>query len=80
MKRKRNFKTAVLLVLRRAGYLCKKSTPAPRGIRISRSVLPDGTVVDYDKPPSKVPINPNSFASELHVYHEIKNLSNPKSK
>lgn len=78
MNRKRNFKTAMLLMLRKAGYLCKKSAPAPRGIRLSKSIQPDGTTTYYDKPLKEAPINPNSFQSELHVYHEVKKLSNPK--
>jgi hypothetical protein len=78
MKRKRNLKTAMLLMLRKAGYLCKKPAPAPRGIRVSKSIQPDGTTTYYDKPLKEVPINPNSFQSELHVYHEVKKLSNPK--
>ena len=78
MNRKRNLKTTMLLMLRRAGYLCKKPATTPRGIRVSKSIQPDGTVTHYDKPLKEMPLNPNSFASELHVYHEVKKLGNPK--
>lgn len=72
MNRKRNLKTAMLLMLRKAGYLCKKPTTIPRGIRVSKSIQPDGTATYYDKPLKEAPSNPNSFASELHCYHELK--------
>lgn len=75
MKRKRNLKTAMLLMLRKAGYLCKKPAPAPKGIRVSKSIQPDGTITYYDKPLKEMPTNPNSFQSELHVYHEVKKLA-----
>lgn len=71
MNRKRNFKTAVLLMLRKAGYLCKKPVPAPKGIRVSKSILPDGTITYYNQPLKSVPTNPDSFKSELHVWNEI---------
>ena len=80
MNRKRNLKTAMLLMLRKAGYLCKKPTTIPRGIRVSKSIQPDGTVTHHYKPLKEIPLNPDSFASELHVYHELKKLGNPKNK
>jgi hypothetical protein len=78
MNRKRNLKTAMLLALRKAGWICKKPGPTPRLIRVSKSILPDGTVAYYDKPLKEMPLNPDSFASELHIYHEVKKLGNPK--
>jgi len=40
MKRSRNFKTSMLLLLRKLGMLCKKPQPVKR-LRISRTVCPD---------------------------------------
>lgn len=74
LKRK-SVKTAALLWLRRAGYLCKKPVSIPKGIRVSKSVQPDGTVTYYDKPLKSIPENPQSFQAELHVYHEVKKLA-----
>jgi hypothetical protein len=44
MKRKRNLNTWFLIHLRKLGMLCKKPAPAPKRIRISRTVYPDGNI------------------------------------
>jgi len=69
LKRK-SIKTAALIWLRKVGVLCKKPT-TPKGIRLYKSVLPDGTEVFYDKPLKSQPQNPHSLESEVHVYHEM---------
>lgn len=74
LKRK-SIKTAALIWLRRTGYLCKKPVTTPKGIRVSKSIQPDGTEVYYDKPLKEMPINPQSFEAQLHVYHEVKKLA-----
>lgn len=68
---KKKVKTKFKSFLRRIGLLCKKPQPPKRKIHISRSIQPDGTVVEYDSPLDKIPLNPSSFESELHVWKEI---------
>lgn len=76
MNRKRNVKTAMLLMLRKVGWLCKKPQPTSKVIRVSRSIQPDGTTTYYNKRPTSIPENPNSFKSELHVWNEIHKNTN----
>ena len=59
------------LFLRNLGMLCKGPTGSSKRIRISKTVYPDNTVVEHGYI-TKVPQNKDSFASELHVYNEIK--------
>lgn len=58
MTRERNFKTWLLLMLRHAGMLCRKSKPEKPGLRIARTVYPDTRVT---------PIQ-----AEVHVWIETK--------
>ena len=44
MKRKRNFKTTFLRLLRRVGWLCKKPIPPTRHIRVASTVWPDSRI------------------------------------
>ena len=76
---KRQLKTQLLKALRRIGCLCKKTTTPKHRIRISKTVFPDGTVVEHGII-TKVPNNPNSFESELHVYNELKKSFTEKIK
>ena len=65
-------KSKFKLLLRRMGLLCNKNTkPKKTRIRVSRSINVDGTVTEYTSPLEKLPENPNSFESELHVWNEI---------
>ena len=68
-------KTKFKLFLRSLGILCKKPTEPSKRIRVSKTVYHDGTVVEHDRI-TKVPENKDSFASELHVYNEIKKSIN----
>jgi hypothetical protein len=69
MKNKR-FKSKFKLLLRKVGMLCKKPTEPSKRIRISHTVYPDGKIVKHYRI-TEVPINENSFESELHVWKEI---------
>jgi len=69
--KKNSIKTAIMLRLRKAGYLCKKPTVIKR-IRVSKTVWPDGTETHYTEPLKSQPLNKDSFASEMHVYKEYK--------
>ena len=65
-------KSKFKLFLRRIGLLCNKNTkPKKTRIRVSRSINVDGTVTEYTSPLERIPLNPNSFESELHVWKEI---------
>jgi hypothetical protein len=61
MKRKRNLKTKLFLLLRKMGMLCKAPEPYTKRLRVARTVLPDG--------------NPNSLEAEIAVFLESKKLS-----
>jgi hypothetical protein len=74
MKRKRNLNTFVLRMLRKAGMLCKKTDHISPRIRISKTIHPDGSETQHGYITS-VPENKDSFAAELHVYHEIKKIN-----
>jgi len=70
---KRNFKFKMCRALRNLGLLCKPTFSRRKGLRISRTIMPDGLVIEHDGFVEKAPLNNQSFLSELHVYHEIKN-------
>ncbi len=73
LKRKAKFK--LLRVLRNMGFICQKEYTHKRGIRVSRSVQPDGTVTEYKSPLREIPENKNDLASAIHIFHEIKKTS-----
>lgn len=73
MKRKRDFQTFVLRMMRRAGMLCKKPQPERPRIRVSKSVLPDGSEVKLPPVVMKEElVNPAPFKSEVHIWIESK--------
>ena len=76
---KRQLRTRLLKALRRIGLLCAKTATPKHRIRISKTVFPDGTVEEHGII-TKVPNNPNSFESELHVYNELKKSFTEKIK
>jgi hypothetical protein len=65
-------KIKFLSFLRRYGMLCKKYIKTTNRIRISKTVFPDGEEMIHDKNVKEPPLNPHSFESELHVYHELR--------
>ena len=50
--------------------LCKKPIEPSKRIRVSKTVYPDGEIVEHGRI-EKVPDNTHSFESELHVWREI---------
>ena len=72
MRLKKKIKSKFLIHLRKIGLLCKPPKKNKPQIYVSKSVHPDGSVVEYDSPLEKIPLNKNSFESELHVYNEMK--------
>ena len=65
-------KITTLRLLRRIGWLCRKPNPRKKGVRISRTIMPDGKIIEHGGFVEKAPINNQSFQSELHIYHELK--------
>jgi hypothetical protein len=83
MTSRKKTKTKFQLLLRRVGFLCKKPIPPRKGVRISKTIMPDGKVIEHGGFTEEAPLNNQSFLSELHIYHEIKNSVNytqPKKK
>ena len=80
MTSSKTFKTKFRLFLRRFGMLCKKAQLPKKGVRISRTIMPDGKVIEHGGFVEKAPLNNQSFKSELHVYHEIKKSVKYKKK
>jgi hypothetical protein len=83
MTSRKKTKTKFQLLLRRIGFLCKKTQPPKKGVRISRTIMPDGEIIEHGGFVEKAPLNNQSFKSELHVYHEIKKsvkFKQPKKK
>jgi len=68
---KKKIKTKLLSTLRNLGII-KKPYIHKRGIRVSKSVQPDGTVTLYTSPLREIPENKNDLASAIHIFHEIK--------
>ena len=73
MTRNHRLKFKFKFFLRRIGLLCKKSLPEKRRIRVTKTIMPDGNVIQHPSHLERVPENKNSFESALHVYHELKN-------
>jgi hypothetical protein len=69
---RKKIKLKFLIYLRKIGFICKPERKQKRKFYLSKSIYPDGTVIEYDSPIESVPLNKNSFESELHVYHEMK--------
>jgi len=77
---KRNFKTSILIQLRRVGWLCKKAPASLGRIRISKTFNPDGSVTIHDKIYKQPLYQSNTFEMELHIWNEIHNIKNKQVK
>jgi hypothetical protein len=71
MKRKRNLMTAMLRMLRRLGMVCKKKQDPIKRIRISKTLNPDGTVIEHDRITEQPLYIGSTFETELHIWKEI---------
>ena len=58
--------------LRRLGLLCKKPVPLSKRVRISKTINPDGTIIQHEKLDKQPLYEGNTFETELHIYNEIK--------
>jgi hypothetical protein len=66
----KRLKSKFKLFLRKIGMLCKKPVEPSKRVRVSKTVYPNGEIVEHGKI-EKVPENKHSFESELHVWREI---------
>ena len=66
----KRLKSKFKLFLRKAGMICKKPVETSKRIRVSKTVYPNGEIIEHGKI-EKVPENKHSFESELHVWREI---------
>jgi hypothetical protein len=73
LKKKAKFK--LLRVLRNMGFICQKEYKPVRGIRVSKSIHPDGTETFYSSPLKEMPENKHDLESAIHIHKEIKNLN-----
>ena len=70
------------LILRRWGFLCKKDKFKPTKLRISKTLLVDGSEIRHKEPVLKqdLPINNHSLSSEIYVWIESKKKFNRECK
>ena len=71
MTTRKKVKSKLLSLLRDLGFV-KKPYKHRRGIRVSRSVQPDGTITEYKSPLREIPQNKHDLESAIHIFHEIK--------
>ena len=72
---RKKIKSKFLLALRRVGMLCKQPIETTRYIKISKTVLPDGSEIKHHRI-TEVPENKNDLEAQVHVFNEIKNSVN----
>ena len=70
---KKRIKSKVLLALRKIGMLCKKPIKTTRYIKVSKTILPSGNVINHYRITS-LPKNESDLESAIHIHNEIKNL------
>jgi hypothetical protein len=70
---RKKVKSKFKLFLRSLGMLCKKPSEPSKRIRISKTLNPDGSVIQHDRLTEQPLFEGNTFESELHIYNEIKN-------
>jgi hypothetical protein len=71
MTTRKKVKSKVLSLLRDLGF-AKKPYRHIKGIRVSRSVHPDGTVTEYKSPLKEIPENKQDLEAAIHIFHEVK--------
>ncbi len=57
--------------LRRLGLLCKKPTEPTKRVRISKTINPDGSVIQHDRLTEQPLYGGSTFETELHIWKEI---------
>lgn len=82
MSKKKYLKGKLMLMLRKWGMLCKTTHPKKRRLHISKTLLADGSMVEYKQPPlrDEIPKNERSIDSEVHMWVEWKKTYNASCK
>jgi len=75
MTLKRKIKFKFLRMLRNAGFICQKSYKPVKGIRVSKSIHPNGKETFYDSPLKEIPENKQDLEAAIHVHNEVKKIS-----
>ncbi len=71
MTLRKKIKSRFKLTLRRFGMLCKRKKSPSKRIRISKTLNPDGTVINHDRLTEQPIFEGNTFETELHIWNEI---------
>jgi hypothetical protein len=71
MTLRKKIKSRFKLTLRRLGMLCKQKKSPSKRIRISKTLNPDGTIINHDKLTEQPLYEGNTFETELHIWKEI---------
>jgi hypothetical protein len=71
-------KDRIKIKLRKMGMLCKKPTPIPKRIRISKTVQPDGSEVRHGILTEQPLVEGSTFETELHIWNELKKTKTSK--
>jgi hypothetical protein len=71
MTLRKKIKSRFKLALRRLGMLCKQKKSPSKRIRISKTLNPDGTIINHDKLTEQPLYEGNTFETELHIWKEI---------
>ena len=81
MTLRKKIKSRFKLALRRFGMLCKQKKSPSKRIRISKTLNPDGTIINHDKLTEQPLYEGNTFETELHIWKEIhKDVNKSKNK
>lgn len=71
MTLRKKIKSRFKLTLRRFGMLCKRKKSTSKRIRISKTLNPDGTIINHDRLTEQPIFEGNTFETELHIWKEI---------
>ena len=71
-------KDRIKIKLRKMGMLCKKPTPIPKRIRISKTVQPDGSELKHGTLTEQPLVEGSTFETELHIWNELKKTKTSK--
>lgn len=82
MSKKKYLRGKLMLMLRKWGMLCKKTQPKKKRLHISKTLLVDGSILEYEQPPlrEEIPKNERSIDSEVHAWVEWKKGYNSSCK
>jgi hypothetical protein len=73
IRKKIKFKT--LSALRKWGLISPKPYKHIKGIRVNKSVYPDGTVIEHKSPLKEIPENKHDLESAIHVFNEVRKIN-----